>query len=74
MDLPYDAATGTVAVTVPENAYMYFITFEGHNAEVAQMRQQSPYREYCDYDVDALYSSTNIVLLLGETIQHIYKK
>lgn len=74
VELPYDAATGTVTVTVPENAYMYFLSFEGHNAQAARMRQLSPYREYCNYDEDSLYSSTNIVLLLGDTIQHLYGK
>ena len=74
VDLPYDPDTGTVTVTVPENAYMYFLTFEGHNAEVARLRQLSPYREYCDYDEDSLYSSTNIVLLQGDTIQYLYDK
>lgn len=72
--LPYDAETGTVTVTVPEKAYMYFLTFTGHCEEVGAVRRMSPYQEYCNYAHDALISSTNIVLLQGDTIQHLYKK
>lgn len=71
-DLVFDKETNTVTVSVPENAYMYYISFRGYDPEIQRIKSEgTPYSygvvpytgqgspSYCG----TVFSSTDIVVL-----------
>ena len=61
------AADGTVYVTVPSDACMYFITFSGYSEEVAAIKNNAdkplPYASSDPFPKGYVYSSTDLIVL-----------
>lgn len=58
------APDGTVAVDIPENACMYFISFSGYNEEVYWRKgTKTPYGYSDKYERGRVYSSGDIIFL-----------
>lgn len=56
------SADGTVAVEVPANACMYYISFHGMNEEAARRKRDTPYKYADKYEIGSIYSSTDLVM------------
>jgi hypothetical protein len=57
------AEDGTVAVEIPADACMYFISFSGYSAEAAARKEGTPYLGSDAYKRGSVYSSTDIIFL-----------
>ena len=57
------AADGTVAVEIPADACMYFISFSGYSREADDRKEGTPYIGSDAYKRGSVYSSTDIIFL-----------
>ncbi len=71
-DLSFDKENNTVAVSVPENAYMYYISFRGYDSEIMRIKSDgTPFDYVRNVTVGmgtpsywgSVFSSTDVVVL-----------
>ncbi len=59
---------GTVNVTVPEEAYMYYLSYSGFDSRMSALNRNSPYASSIPYAPGSIYSSSNVILLGGSSV------